>query len=169
MISVFAKHRMCTIVNSHWITFVIGKCATFVFSNVTTMNRRLQYLLELEGLTQAQFADRIGVGRASISHILSGRNNPGYDIICRIMKKFPFINPDWLILGQGKPYRDKDTDSPTLFNGNESIDTEPIIRDTGALFPLENRTEPQLSTSAQRKIKRITIYYDDNTFEEFAK
>ena len=109
-----------TILSLAVVTNVIKIILTFVLCKFTIMNRRLQYLLELEGLTQAQFADRIGVGRASISHILNGRNNPGYDIISRILKKFPSISPDWLILGQGKPYRDKTAESPTLFYNNES-------------------------------------------------
>lgn len=159
------------------------------------MNRRLQQLLDLEGLTQAQFAEHIGVGRASISHILNGRNKPGYDIIANILRRFPEVSPDWLIMGKGKPFRDKEPVPSTLFTEQNS---------DSALKPQENVTlelnmqgtvnngdtnkfedgqasEDDLSgdisdntakifapktDKAVRKIKRITVYYDDNTFEE---
>lgn len=160
------------------------------------MNRRLQQLLELESLTQAQFAERIGVGRASISHILNGRNKPGYDIIQSILRAFPKLSPDWLLLGKGKPYRDDTRPYSTLFSPqNERASTE-IAQDVDRelpgehadnddlteLFPLAQPSEitikntdlsntraadEQPKAKESRRIRRITIYYDDNTFEEF--
>ena len=70
------------------------------------MNNRLQQFLDLENLTPAKLADMIGVQRSGLSHILSGRNNPSYDFITRLLSKFPHINSDWLLMGKGKPYRD---------------------------------------------------------------
>ena len=69
------------------------------------MNRRLQQFLSAENLTQAQFADAIGVARASISHILAGRNKPGFDFIERMALTYPDLNLDWLICGKGKMYK----------------------------------------------------------------
>lgn len=162
---------LVTDVSPHLVTNVIKLIITFVLSKITIMNRRLQYLLELEGLTQAQFADRIGVGRASISHILNGRNKPGYEIISSILKKFPSINPDWLILGQGKPYRNQSETEhktqPTLFNDVENIDIQNIKGDFAETEPRENEIKQRQSSSVLRKIKRITVYFDDNTFEEY--
>lgn len=70
------------------------------------MNSRLLKFLNAENITQAQFADSIGVARASISHIISGRNKPGYDFISAMMEKYPQLNPEWLILGKGKMYKE---------------------------------------------------------------
>lgn len=71
----------------------------------TNMNTRLQQFLSAENLTQAQFADSISVARASISHIIAGRNNPGYDFIINTMKRYPELNIEWLLTGKGKMYR----------------------------------------------------------------
>jgi len=60
--------------------------------------------MNAENLTQSQFADSIGVARASISHILSGRNKPGFDFIENIARKYPNLNLEWLITGKGKMY-----------------------------------------------------------------
>ena len=51
------------------------------------MNSRLQQFLDAENINQAQFADSIGVARASVSHILAGRNRPGYDFIANMLKR----------------------------------------------------------------------------------
>jgi len=68
------------------------------------MNTRLQNFLNAENITQSQLADTIGVARASISHILSGRNKPGFDFIESLAKKYPQLNLEWLITGKGKMY-----------------------------------------------------------------
>ena len=70
------------------------------------MNNRLQQFLELENLTPARLADTLGVQRSGLSHILSGRNKPGFDFITKLLTKFPHINSEWLIMGKGKPYKE---------------------------------------------------------------
>lgn len=70
------------------------------------MNNRLQQFLELEDLTPARLADILGVQRSGMSHILSGRNKPGFDFIHKLLIKFPNISADWFITGKGKPYKE---------------------------------------------------------------
>ena len=86
-------------------------------------------------------------------------------------KKFPSINPDWLILGQGKPYRNQSETEhktqPTLFNDVENTNIQDIKVDFTETEPRENEIKQRQSSSVQRKIKRITVYFDDNTFEEY--
>jgi len=65
------------------------------------MKDRLIRLLDSEQLTASKFADRIGVQRSSVSHVLSGRNKPSFDFIQKTLKAFPDINPEWLIMGKG--------------------------------------------------------------------
>ena len=80
--------------------------ATFVTSMSTNMNNRLKQFLAAENITQAQFADNINVVRASVSHVLSGRNNPSFDFIKAMMAQYPRLNMDWLIFGKGRMYKD---------------------------------------------------------------
>lgn len=79
--------------------------STFVTSKVTTMNTRLKQFLAAENISQSQFADTIKVVRASVSHVLAGRNKPGYDFIKAIMTAYPRLNMEWLIVGKGKMYK----------------------------------------------------------------
>ena len=69
------------------------------------MNSRLQQFLNAENLTQAQFADSIDVARASISHILAGRNKPGFEFIESLAKHYPALNIEWFITGKGRMYK----------------------------------------------------------------
>lgn len=89
------------------------------------MNNRLQQFLELENITPARLADTLGVQRSGISHILSGRNKPGYDFIIKLLSKFPHINSEWLLMGNGKPYKEmlsqKSASSPLPFSGSPNF------------------------------------------------
>ena len=65
------------------------------------MYNRLRKLMESEGLKSSSFADKIGVNRATISHILSGRNKPSIDFLQKLLSNYPELNVNWLITGIG--------------------------------------------------------------------
>ncbi|HOY30675.1 MAG TPA: hypothetical protein PKW80_02235 [Bacteroidales bacterium] len=57
--------------------------------------------MKIKNLTPSKFADEIGIQRSSMSHIMGGRNLPSLDLITKILKKYPDINSEWLIQGEG--------------------------------------------------------------------
>ena len=65
------------------------------------MHKRLKNWMESEGLKSSEFADTIGVNRATISHILSGRNKPSIDFFEKLLHAYPNLNANWLITGIG--------------------------------------------------------------------
>ncbi len=112
------------------------------------MNSRLLQFLNAENITQAQFADSIGVARASISHIISGRNKPSYEFISSMMKQYPQLNPEWLILGKGRMYRDAQMQEKAQAQKTGEIPEESL------LFPTDWRTsvhtaEPSLPKTSE--------------------
>ena len=60
------------------------------------MGEKLLRLMKSEGLTSSRLAEILGTGASNISHIISGRSKPGYDLLRKILLSFPQINPDWL-------------------------------------------------------------------------
>jgi transcriptional regulator with XRE-family HTH domain len=78
------------------------------------MNSRILLILKTKDISASKFADEIGVQRSSISHILSGRNNPSLDFIQKTLSRFPDISPDWILTGKGSMYLE-----PDLFNSIE--------------------------------------------------
>jgi transcriptional regulator with XRE-family HTH domain len=65
------------------------------------MVERIKQLLEKKKLTATQFSDEIGVQRSSLSHVLSGRNKPSLDFMLKVKERYPEINLNWLLLGEG--------------------------------------------------------------------
>lgn len=77
---------------------------------------RIEKLMQHEGMTSGQFAQEIGIQNSTLSHILNNRNNPSLDVMKKILNRFPLINSDWLILGQGAMFRkESHSQMPSLF------------------------------------------------------
>ncbi|MFV0499972.1 MAG: helix-turn-helix domain-containing protein [Bacteroidales bacterium] len=145
------------------------------------IQERILLLMKAQGMTPTQFADEIGIQRSSISHILSGRNNPSLDVILKILGRFKEIDSNWLILGKGNLLKERDLDnSPTLFNLDED---EEIIDKNLKEIDLEEE-EKEIKTNnieiqeniiaiqnpnSQRSISKIIILYNDNSYEELVK
>ena len=70
------------------------------------MKAKLQHLIKSEGLTASRFAEMLEIQPAGVSHILAGRNKPSFDLLQKILRRFPKINPDWLLLDSEQMYRE---------------------------------------------------------------
>ena len=147
---------------------------------MSDMENRLQQFLAAENLSQSQFADAIGVARASVSHILSGRNKPGYDFIVSMSRHFPALNLEWLIIGKGKMYKGGQsaaelTDiAPVCINEPETAPEIPLIPSIDAPSSPESAPSTNINTldnidkliDNQRSIKKVIIFFSDNSFQE---
>ncbi|MDY3979660.1 MAG: helix-turn-helix transcriptional regulator [Tidjanibacter sp.] len=65
------------------------------------MKDQLSAIMQREGLTANKLSLMLGIQPSSISHIIAGRNKPGYDMIVRLIETFPAYNPEWLLTGKG--------------------------------------------------------------------
>lgn len=97
--------------------------------NLDDFIKRLETIFEYYGLSASGFADKIGVQRSSLSHLLSGRNKPSLDFIMKIVEVFPEVDLYWILNGKGN------------FPKSDSIEKEVLISEpTPSLFS-ENKTE----------------------------
>ena len=69
--------------------------------NIVKMNKRFQKWLDYNDINSNKLAENINVSRATISHIISGRNKPSVDFLHKILNKYPDLNLNWLISGNG--------------------------------------------------------------------
>jgi len=153
------------------------------------METRLVQLLQSEGINPTRFAERIGVQRSSISHILSGRNKPSYDFIIKILESFPSVNPDWLLRGKGLMYKNDIPQQPSLFDAVKPVENKvldlvekqegeqkhPIAQEQGKISepvkvsePIQNQTDKiKLTRLDNKTIEKVVIFYSDKTFSDY--
>ncbi|MEI6141589.1 MAG: helix-turn-helix transcriptional regulator [Mariniphaga sp.] len=81
------------------------------------MKDRINQFLAHESISPAEFADKIGVQRSSVSHVLNGRNYPSAAFIQKMLGSYQSLNPRWLLLGVGTMFESKtaQANEPTLF------------------------------------------------------
>ena len=115
------------------------------------MNKRLQQFISAENISQSQFAEKIGVAKASVSHILAGRNKPGFEFIEGISQAFPDLNIEWLISGRGRMYKSRERE---IFDSQDDI-----------LLP-EPALEAGKPAEATHRITKVVVFYDDGTYTE---
>lgn len=130
------------------------------------MQKRLETFLNNYGITKAQFADSIKVARPNISHILAGRNKPGYDFIVNTMKAYPNLNIEWLLTGEGEMYKDC-SESPSLPNSDELFDSQAHIQEANTSQSIVKETFTAPETLPAPKVKRIVVFFDDGSYQEF--
>jgi transcriptional regulator with XRE-family HTH domain len=118
---------------------------------MSTIQDRLRMIMKMHNLNSSAFADRIGVQRSSISHILSGRNKPSMDFIEKTLAEFPRVNADWLITGSMTAKSSVDNDEQST---SKNIDIKP------------ERVEVRKEMVKKRSIVRVVVYFDDGTYEE---
>ncbi len=63
---------------------------------------KLELLLDHYNLTASSFAEKIGVQRSSMSHLLSGRNKPSLDFVLKITEHFPEVDLYWFLKDEGE-------------------------------------------------------------------
>lgn len=110
--------------------------------------KRLLEILESKNLSASQFAEKIGVQRSSVSHVLSGRNKPSLDFIIKITTVFSDISLNWLIKG---------IKSDKKINIQKKTSIPPSS-------PIEIVSNNE---STNNKIKEIVFFYKDNSFKIF--
>ena len=132
------------------------------------MQTRILQFLSAENLTQAEFAKKIGVSGPNVTHIISGRNKPSYDFILSMANHYPALNLEWLLTGKGKMYKEKapvslpEDEENGLFTVPEDDEAQNIAA-TDEINTLDNAEQ---STTNQRKAVRVTIFYDDGSFQD---
>lgn len=142
------------------------------------MQERFKQLLEEKNLTATRFAAMIKVNASAMSHILNGRSKPGFDVLDKIAQAFPDVNLNWLISGKGSLYNNRIS---TPVKEVEKIPVQKNLFEEEKRFPIEGKNtkaeeilQPAVSavsipTAKGKKIKRIILFFEDGSFEDYEK
>lgn len=146
------------------------------------MQERFKQLLDEKNLTATQFASLIKVNASAMSHILNGRSKPSFDVMAKIAQAFPDINLNFLISGKGSLYNDTRVNKEK--KNNPPLQQELFTEDTPISNPLSSVEAPpaKIPSAAaiaspliekaagmapQKKIKRIILFFEDGSFEDY--
>ena len=151
--------------------------------NIEDFIKRLEIILDYYSLNASSFADKIGVQRSSLSHLLSGRNKPSLDFILKILEVFPDIDLYWILNGKGTFPKNtvafsktetpieiavKQNDTPLP---NYDVIPEDLFSEIKNQNPiLDNKKIDSQNNSKQPNsdaIDKIVIFYKNGTFKSY--
>ncbi|MCC1485324.1 helix-turn-helix domain-containing protein [Winogradskyella immobilis] len=116
--------------------------------NTLDFSKRLQKVIEFYDETASSFAEKIGVQRSSISHILSGRNKPSLDFVMKVLHSYPEVELYWLMNGKGE------------FPKPQEKEQKPIQ-------PQLSLNEIAQTASKSSEIEKIIIFYKNGSFKSY--
>ena len=116
---------------------------------------RFKTLLQQLHLSPSEFADRIGVQRSSVSHILSGRNKPSIDFLEKILNAFPETDANWLISGKPAELIIAGKGKPDL-----QLEEQQFPREEPELNKIKNPPD----IPSQDAVDQIIVVFKNNTF-----
>jgi plasmid maintenance system antidote protein VapI len=144
------------------------------------MKAKLEFILKNKGVNATTLARMLDIQPSGLSHILSGRNKPSFDLVVKILKVFPDLNPDWLLLDSEKIFREEvqSTTPPAAVVRDDLPDSQLLPFDAPQNIELSKRENgekselPHIFTSPRnlgKKVERVIILYADRSFESYTE
>ena len=130
--------------------------------------KRLEKILNFYQFSASAFADKIGVQRSSMSHLLSGRNKPSLDFVMKITTEFEDVDLYWLLYGKGDFPKSQNHSTPsTQIN---TIASKAVLEEKDTASPnlnTEQKKSPPIELSGESNIERIVFFYTNGTFKTY--
>lgn len=121
------------------------------------INERIKQIRKESGLTQSQFAERIGLKQNSIALLESGKRMPSDQTILSICREFR-VQPEWLRIGEGEMFRKQTPKSQKIMDFAASIarndDEEFRKRFVAMLADLDPKDWALLERIAEKIVKK---------------
>jgi transcriptional regulator with XRE-family HTH domain len=134
-----------------------------------TLQTRIKDLISLLRLTPQEFCEKMEIQRSSLSHLLSGRNKPGFDFLEKLLVQFPHINMEWLIHGIGEPIKSqglKEDYTDVTKQNFTSVKSKSTVSDSEDVVQYRKLMHEKVA-NVEIKIQKVIVIYEDNTFEVF--
>ena len=142
--------------------------------NIDDFVKRLEIILEYYALNASSFADKIGVQRSSMSHLLSGRNKPSLDFVMKITEVFPEVDLYWILNGTGSfPKNNEEIlETPAPISSNENLTPGDLFSEINyeagkTEMKIASETKNQNLISEESEIEKIVIFYKNGTFKAY--
>lgn len=128
--------------------------------NTQDFVQKLELILNHFNLNASAFADKIGVQRSSLSHLLSGRNKPSLEFVIKITEAFPEVDLYWFLFNKG------------TFPKSNSVETISINEATPLKRSEESsKTETfkseKINIQNQEDVEKIVVFYKNGTFKTY--
>lgn len=143
-----------------------------------SFSERIAQILKHYTLQPKELAEKCGVQRSAISHLINGRNRPSVSFLSTLSDVYPELDTRWLLHGKGKMFTNVTPSSISTEDTLEATIHEEITKsenDTSVTSntqipkttPLPARTQKELEPNSAKTIERVIVCYSDGTFSTY--
>jgi transcriptional regulator with XRE-family HTH domain len=122
--------------------------------------QKLEKILDYFQLSASAFADKIGVQRSSLSHLLSGRNKPSLEFVIKITEAFPEVDLYWFLFNKGSFPKSNSAE-------NISMNEEIPLKKSEETNKAEVVKPEKINFQNQEDVEKIVVFYKNGTFKTY--
>jgi transcriptional regulator with XRE-family HTH domain len=122
--------------------------------------QKLEKILDYFQLSASAFADKIGVQRSSLSHLLSGRNKPSLEFVIKITEAFPEVDLYWFLFNKGTFPKSNSVEN---ISRNEAIP----LKKSEESSKTEITKPEKVNFQNQEDVEKILVFYKNGTFKTY--
>jgi transcriptional regulator with XRE-family HTH domain len=147
-----------------------------------SFSERISLVLQHYNLQPKDLAEKCGVQRSAISHLINGRNRPSVTFLSSLSDNYPELDTRWLLHGKGAMFTSV-TETTTLPADTDVTDSKPAsnamksavtnVTSTQSIAqPVAPENLPGVHQanevkSKEKEIQRIIVFYNDGTFDSY--
>lgn len=159
---------------------MLPKSVTLV--SMKSFSERISLILQHYDLQPKDLAEKCGVQRSAISHLINGRNRPSVTFLSSLSDMYPELDTRWLLHGKGEMFTNVSGVKPPVVGTvvNTSITKENVghLSDTNvtsgsqqseaaATAVQHDASMLKPSNGQTKEIQRIIVFYNDGTFDSY--
>lgn len=145
-------------------------------------SERISAVMRHYNLSPKEMAEKCGVQRTAVTHILNGRNRPSVSFLEQLSGAFPELNTRWLLHGKGLMFTSVTETTAQAHPTSQTREKEQPIVEATSKRPVTN-VETNVTTGEEQaplpqefvkrmsdgrcQPERIVFFYSDGTFEQF--
>jgi len=120
------------------------------------INQRLKFLLQQLGVSARTFSEMIGEKSSNTQNYVGSRGSmPGADYLEKVLRHFESINPLWLLMGEGEPFKEGSTPTQNQTNISGKKNTVAVANGKNGTATTNNYT--LLDCEKERDTLRIQL------------
>lgn len=132
----------------------------------TTVNQRLKFFIDSLNLSPNAFAKEISVSSTAIYKTLDGKSEPGYDLMNRIIKRYPSLNANWLLTGEGEMYI---SSTPPITESLVNELKKELSWQRALIDRIIGTGSPQLSKFKGRRLAVSPVFFEKGAYSATSK
>ncbi len=126
-----------------------------------TLNQKISIVIKIHKDTNAHFCKLTGLSTRTLSGQISGANQVSVNTVIALLKTYPDISPDWLLLDEGEMFRTNNALFNQINENGSNIQGINVNTQQRELIDVIKSQDERLRSKDQQIERLLTKLFDD--------